>query len=207
MSKRDKKGRFSASKPKIFWFSVVLVVIIGVSGAIFSPTQAAKPETIGEAWSVLKTSLKSAFGQTPEDKFADVDLEGILEPVKNITGEDIVERLQTKLAYKLSNQCEVKGIPDNKKNGVIILDSNDQMSIGRWMYQRETIIDVMKRYKGVDISWDESTTFAMNEDKALELTKYLIFEKDELHRWTNCANKLNLWSEVEYINEIAQELS
>lgn len=117
--------------------------------------------------------------------------------------DDKVRTLKMELLDDLAT-CETGGIKEDKRNGAIILDTNNKMSIGRLMFQRETIIDVHDRYLGVDLAWDEATALAMDQARAYELAEYLIFTKGEISRWHNCNVKLGLSGRINIINQIAE---
>lgn len=116
--------------------------------------------------------------------------------------EDTINKLEEQVVIDLSEKCETLGIPADKKDGIIILDTNGQLSIGYMQLQRETIIDVYQRYLNQQVTWAESAIIALSRQQSMILAQYLIFEKDELYRWKNCADKLQLWDDVERIKNL-----
>jgi len=113
-----------------------------------------------------------------------------------------IEELQNEVLDDLRN-CESQGY--NEDDGIIIFDSNNKASIGQWQYQKDTVIHYYKTLYGKDITRKESVLIALDDDKARQLTKDIIFTTDNGYRnWLNCSNKLGLKNRVEIIKSLAE---
>lgn len=113
---------------------------------------------------------------------------------------DSVKRAQDKLLDEVSLGCETKG--SKEPDGAIILDVNNEMSIGRFMFQIKTVQYYVKRFEGRDISRREAITLAVDPVAAKELARKIIFEADGIKgNWYNCSIRFQLEKEVQVIKE------
>lgn len=105
--------------------------------------------------------------------------------------EDIMDRLK---------QCESGDL--TLDDAPIILDSNHEMSIGLYMFQRDTVIYYYEKFYGKTISRREAVEIAISEE-ARELAKRIIFEETGgIYNWTNCAKREGLVSEITVIKKL-----
>lgn len=112
-----------------------------------------------------------------------------------------IERAKDKIVDSLAKDCETKDVKE--PDAAIILDSNNQMSIGAWMWQIKSVQFYVKKFEGRDIDRVEAIRIAIDHDKAHELTKKVLFEeKDGWTNWLMCGKKLNLANSISIINNL-----
>lgn len=105
---------------------------------------------------------------------------------------DVVTRLMA---------CESGGY--SEEDGIIIFDSNKQASIGQAQFQKKTVIHFYQKLYNKDISAKEAVVIALDEDKARQLAKDVIFKVDGgVDNWYNCAKKLGLHGEIAVIKKL-----
>jgi len=111
-----------------------------------------------------------------------------------------VKNLENEVLESLAN-CETGGIKD--RDGAILLDTNNEMSIGRYMFQRNTVIHYYKRLYGKQIGRADAIKIAVDKEKATELARDILFDtKLGYKNWWNCNKKLNLKTKIEIIKKL-----
>lgn len=111
-----------------------------------------------------------------------------------------VDSLKTEVVNKIKS-CESKGYVEN--DGLIILDTNNKMSIGQLQFQTNTVIYYYQKLYGQKITTKEAVEIALDTTKATKLAKDIFFlEEKGLSNWLNCANKHNLRVWVDVINQL-----
>lgn len=111
-----------------------------------------------------------------------------------------VETLKNEVVEKLAG-CEANGFTSD--DAPIILDSNKEISLGRWMYQRDTVIYYVKKLYGQDITRKEAVLIALDDEKGASLTKDILFkEANGYKNWAICSKKLGLVNQIEIINKL-----
>jgi len=114
--------------------------------------------------------------------------------------EDKISDRKYEIVDMLSNQCEVLGIKEHKKDGKIIWDTNNKPSLGRWMFQIDTVKYYSEKLRGEKLSDDEAIILAVTEIEARELAFEIIWdETGGIYNWKNCMIKLDLKSKIESI--------
>ena len=109
---------------------------------------------------------------------------------------------------KLSNECEVFGVPENKKDGKVIWYTNGRPSFGRWMFQVETVKYYMEKLNGEKITDDEAIRIAVTKERARNLAYQIIWEEvGGIYNWKRCEKKLKLAPKIETIREIEAGLN
>jgi hypothetical protein len=112
-----------------------------------------------------------------------------------------IQTLKNKVLDDLSLGCETKGLKD--PDGAIILDANNKMSIGRFMFQRETVQHYVKKFEGREITFREAIEISIDPVKSKALAERILFtEPDGWKNWLNCASKFNLANTIGIINEL-----
>ena len=122
--------------------------------------------------------------------------------VINTMPQSIAE-LKARTINKLAEQCETKGIEE--PDAAIILDSNNKMSIGRYMWQIESVQHYAKLLYNQELSRKEAILIALDEGKINlgELTTKVMFDIQEgYEEWHTCSELLELDKEVEIINSL-----
>ncbi len=114
----------------------------------------------------------------------------------NIKAEQIKAK-QDALLDKLSLGCEVKG--SKEPDGVLLLDSNNQMSIGRFQFQITTVQHYVKKFEGKSISRHDAIVLALDSTEAKELARQIVFKDNGLNNWYNCTVAHQLQSERDAI--------
>ncbi len=84
--------------------------------------------------------------------------------------------------------------------------NKQQASFGQYQYKLKTIVDYTKILKGEVITERQALDIALDEQKARELTKDIVFKDTGkgVGNWYNCANKHNLKAKVGIIKELSQ---
>lgn len=98
-------------------------------------------------------------------------------------------------------KCESAGHKED--DGIIILDTNNRMSIGQLQFQTKTVQHYYKTLYGKTITTKEAVNVALDTDLASKLAKDIIFTTDKgLSNWINCTNKYDLKTQVKVINKL-----
>ncbi len=112
-----------------------------------------------------------------------------------------ITELQNDVLDQLSLGCETKGIKE--PDAAIILDTNNKMSIGRYMYQITTVQYYYQKIYDEEITRVEAIQIAIDKERATELTRAILFtQKGGAKNWFICSKKLNLESQINLINKI-----
>lgn len=129
-----------------------------------------------------------------------------VEVEKDVTAEvkkaiaEKVKGLQDEVLADLAH-CESGGIEE--PDATIILDVNGRMSIGRFQWQRESVMHYFKKLYDEEISRVEAIKIAIDQERATELTRTVLFtEEGGWTNWRNCGNKLGIASRIDLINRI-----
>lgn len=110
-----------------------------------------------------------------------------------------IESLKDSVIGRLA-ECETKGRPDAGR--VVIVDTNNEVSIGKLQFQPNTVVNYTKLIEGRAIDRKEAIRIALDEARASNLAKKIIFEKDGLGNWHGCSRKLKLAPEVKRIRAL-----
>lgn len=171
---RDTKGRF-ARMPWIHITLVTCAVLIGIA-------------LYGDHW--VGQELKAGTALIVPIARADV-----IVPI----GQKI-ELAKEKIVNDIAS-CESGGVKE--PDATLILDSNNQMSIGAWQWQIKSVQHYVNLFEGRTISRVEAIQIAIDHDKAKALvTKVLFEEKDGYENWHTCGVKLGVASKIELINSL-----
>lgn len=120
------------------------------------------------------------------------------------TFEGKVAQLKQDLLDDLGLRCETLGVKE--PDAAIIFDSNNEASIGRYQFQRETVIYYYKKLYGKDITRREAIEIAVDPDRAGPLALDIMFQDGYKHTdWYTCARKMDIKRKVENIKRITQE--
>jgi hypothetical protein len=68
--------------------------------------------------------------------------------------------------------------------------------LGRFQFMPQTVIAYVQQMDGRTISLTEARDLAHDYDRAAELAKFMIFEKDRVNDWPLCARKIGLRAQV-----------
>lgn len=116
--------------------------------------------------------------------------------------EKKVEELKQGVLDSLAS-CETNGVKE--PNAAIILDTNNKMSIGRYMYQITTVQHYVKVFYEREIDRREAILIALDSGSVPldELTEKIIFEDSKgIGNWHNCNKKNGLSKEIEVIKKL-----
>jgi len=115
--------------------------------------------------------------------------------------QEKIEGLKDAVMSKLS-QCEGGGYKES--DGIIIMDTNNKLSIGQFQWQVSSVQHYYKLMTGKDISKKDAVILALNETEARKLAKYVAFEtKNKIGKdWVNCNKKHNLDIQVDMIKSM-----
>jgi hypothetical protein len=106
-----------------------------------------------------------------------------------------IEALKDGVVKQLA-ACENTGYTEN---GVqIIWDTNNKASIGSLMFQIDTVRYYYKLMTGKEISKKDAVILALDEARARELAKWVMFETKNMagKDWVNCDKKLKLDQQI-----------
>jgi hypothetical protein len=130
----------------------------------------------------------------------------IAEAEKKPNYEENIKREKQAILDDLSLNCEVKGFAEAGKDpdGAIIFDSNNEASIGRFMFQRATVKYYVKVFEKREITNSEAIAIAIDKVRATELAEKILFldgGKSE-RNWYNCDRKMNIGARVEMLKKL-----
>ena len=121
-------------------------------------------------------------------------------PVKDMY-EAKIRAIKEDMLKELSLGCETKGVKE--PDGAILLDSNNKMSIGRYMFQIDTVIFYSKKLEGKTITRREAIEIAVDPERAGKLAERILFEEPTGYsNWKICADKLGIAKEIEILNKL-----
>ncbi len=101
-------------------------------------------------------------------------------------------------------KCESAGHPES--DGIIILDTNNKMSIGQYMYQKDTVLYYYKTLYKKDITKKEAVLIALDSTKASDLTDDILYKTPNGYtNWLNCSNKYDIKNRVAIIKSLMTE--
>jgi hypothetical protein len=116
--------------------------------------------------------------------------------------EENIKKEKKAILDDLSIGCESKGHSD--PDGIIIFDSNNEASVGRFQFQRATVKYYVKMFDGRDISNSEAIAIAIDKVKATELAEKILFldgGKSEKN-WYTCDRKMNIGARVQLLKNL-----
>ena len=120
------------------------------------------------------------------------------------TFEGKVDQLKQDLLNDLGPRCETKGL--DEPDAAIVLDSNNEMSIGRYQFQRDTVIYYYSKLYGKDITRREAIEISVDPDKSGPLALDILFQDGYEHTdWINCTKWMDIDTKVENIKRIINE--
>lgn len=97
--------------------------------------------------------------------------------------------------------CESGGKTED--DAPMILDTNNKMSIGLYMFQIDTVIHYYKTLYGKDVTRKEAVEIALDEEKAGKLAHDIIFTTEKGPReWVNCFKKHGLVEDLKVIEKL-----
>jgi len=112
-----------------------------------------------------------------------------------------IRAIKEDMLKELSLGCETKGVKE--PDGAILLDSNNKMSIGRYMFQIDTVIHYMKKLEGRNITRREAIEIAVDPDRAGQLAEKILFGEELGYKnWAICSAKLGIAKEIEILNKL-----
>lgn len=99
-------------------------------------------------------------------------------------------------------KCESAGHKED--DGIIIFDTNNKASIGTMQFQVNTVIHYYKKLYGKVITPKEAVLIALDNQKAGELAKDIIFTTQNMagKDWVNCNAKYNIDAQVALIKKL-----
>ena|SRR3990167_3412032 len=175
---RDSNGRFARSKK---WLTIVTLIAVCIVLADIH---------FGWVASFVAPTAQADNGEV--ERLAKVEAGRLVQ--EKITG------LENVVLADLAN-CESGGTKD--PNGVIIFDTNNKASIGRYQWQRESVIHYYNVLHGKKISQAEAIAIAIDPVKATELTRAVLFETEKGYtNWLICSKRNNIAERVKIINSL-----
>jgi hypothetical protein len=120
--------------------------------------------------------------------------------------EQKLEEVKEAILYDL-HMCETPEWVEDK-DGAIIFDSNEEASIGRFQFQRETVKFYIGLRDGREITNAQAIAIAIDEQKATKLASWILFDREYngeagyTSDWVNCSKKHDLERRVELVREL-----
>lgn len=84
----------------------------------------------------------------------------------------------------------------------IILDTNNQMSIGPLMFQIKTIQEYEQKIYGKTVTRKDAVEIALDATQSAQLAEDIIFKEGGINNWYNCNQKLALSPKIAVIEEL-----
>lgn len=123
----------------------------------------------------------------------------------------VVEELERQPAVKIAalkqdllarlKKCETMG--KTSDDAPIILDTNNEMSIGELMFQIKTVQYYYKKLYAKEITRKEAVLVALDHDKAFALAHDIVFTDGKgIGNWHNCDKKNGFSSEIAIIKKL-----
>lgn len=109
-----------------------------------------------------------------------------------------VEQLKSEILADLK-KCESQGHTED--DAIIIMDTNNKLSYGLYMFQRDTVTHYYKTLYQKDITKKEAVEIALDEQKAEQLARDILFTVGA-RDWYNCSKKHNLESRILLIKKL-----
>ena len=174
---RNKKGQFARRiKPPFFWTSIILVSIM--------------------------LTFHYGGGFDAVSRYVDSASEPIIIREQIDTAKPKIEAMKWEIVDEIA-QCESGGIPDGRRNALVVMDTNGYYSRGKWQFQLRTIQYYIKKFEGREITLDEASLIAHTEDKARNLAYRIVWDEvGGVYNWANCERKLGLRSKIEVIRKL-----
>ncbi len=123
---------------------------------------------------------------------------------KAFASETLEAKLATSkddLVESLGLLCETKGAKE--PDATIILDTNNEMSIGSFQFQIKTVQHYFKVLYQKEISRVEAIQIAIDHKRAAALTKDILFTVPNGYgNWAICAAKLQLPIQIAVLNKL-----
>lgn len=97
--------------------------------------------------------------------------------------------------------CESGGYSED--DGILIYDTNKEVSIGQYQFQKKTVIYYYKTIYSKNITGKDAVIIALNTEEARQLASDIIFKTDKgLSNWYNCTKKHNLQGRLDIIRQL-----
>jgi hypothetical protein len=123
-------------------------------------------------------------------------------PVVGPSMAEKVEQMKMEIVHTIRD-TERAGYGED--DGIIIFDTNKQMSIGTYQYQKKTVIYYYKKLYGKEITPKEAVLIALDDKKAEQLTYDIIFgEPKGWSNWYNTSKKHDLEGKIAVIKELTK---
>lgn len=157
-------------------FAVMVVALFAVCGGWYYSTQ----KTLHYASELNRSEAKvQELERQPAVKIAELKA-------------DLLKRLK---------KCESQDRTED--DAPILLDSNNEMSIGELMFQIKTVQYYYKKLYSKEITRKEAVLVALDHDKAFELAGDIIFKDGKgIGNWYNCDKKNGFSSEIAIIKKL-----
>lgn len=174
-------GKFANRVRAFFLFIGILFFTFLVVSAIYTASHLDKAEAV--SYTDIETEAKLLGHKYANDE---------------ITNK--IAQLEQKVLDTLAT-CE-SGNNENS-DGIIIFDSNNEASIGRFQWQRKSVIHYYNVLYGKTITKAEAIAISIDKEKITELTRDVLFTTENGWRnWYNCSKRHSLHEQVELINNL-----
>ena len=122
------------------------------------------------------------------------------EVIVDVSLQDKVKQFKQELLTELK-ECETPGYTED--DAPIILDSNKEMSIGRYMFQIKTVQWYAEKIYGDKLTRKQAVELALDEKRAEQLAHDIIFTTSSgLKDWHNCNKWKGLDGQLEVIKKL-----
>lgn len=111
-----------------------------------------------------------------------------------------VETMKMEIVHKIQDNERAGHTEDD---GIIIFDTNKEMSIGTYQYQKKTVIYYYKKLYGQDITPKQAVLIALDDAKSEKLTYDILFKEEKgWSNWYNASIKYDLPAKISVIKEL-----
>jgi hypothetical protein len=182
-------GQFAskrAGKSQMWFFKLLFAIILAIVGGGY---------WIGFTDKPIKNVQRASQGVT---KAVIKEVKAEVKP----NYEENIKKEKKAILDDLSIGCESKGHSD--PDGIIIFDSNNLASIGRFQFQKATVKYYVKVFEQREISDHEAIAIAIDKVKATELAEKILFldgGKSEKN-WYNCDKRMNIGARVQLLKNL-----
>lgn len=175
---RDTSGRFSSFKKKVRRI---------INGML--------------AFSVFLTAV-AAYGYM-QPILADGPEISIVEKVVTVKVDETKNKLDQLKSDILDDLKFCESGDMDEAQAPIILDTNHEMSVGLYMFQRNTVIHYYKVLYGEELTRKQAVEIAIDYSKARSLASDILFTTENGWKdWWTCSKKLDLEQKINVIRQL-----
>lgn len=129
-----------------------------------------------------------------------VEKERVVSETQKLIAEAEVNFKKNDLLMELK-ACESSSA--HESDAIMILDSNNEMSIGEFMFQRDTVVHYYKVLYDKEITRRDAVIISITHEDSRKLAEDILFKtKNGWENWYNCGKKLKLEKRIAEIKNM-----